>query len=57
MKQALARHGIPAGTELIMATSLEQWLGAFASAGLAATGRFHYFIAAFSLGAPFVVAS
>lgn len=55
--QAIARAGMPAGTELVQATSLKQWLGEFARAGLVATGRFHHSIAAFSMGAPFVAAS
>ena len=55
--RALARHGMPAGTELVIAPSLERWLGEFARAGLVATGRFHHSIAAFSLDAPFVAAS
>jgi len=52
--QALARNGLPAGTELVQATSLAQWMGEIARAGLVSTGRFHHSIAAFSLGAPFV---
>ncbi len=54
--QALARHGLPTGTELVVARSLERWMSEFARAGLVATGRFHHSIAAFSLGAPFVAA-
>lgn len=54
--QAVARAGMPAGTELVMAPTLERWLAEFARAGLVATGRFHHSIAAFSLGAPFVAA-
>jgi|GEM_PF-285934 len=55
--QALARHGMPPGTELVNATSLEAWLGEIGRAGLVSTGRFHHSIAAFALGAPFLAAS
>lgn len=54
--RALARHGMPAGTELVMARSLERWMAEIARAGMVATGRFHHSIAAFSLGAPFIAA-
>lgn len=54
--QSLARHGLPTGTELVVARSLERWMSEFARAGLVATGRFHHSIAAFSLGAPFIAA-
>ena len=55
--QMLARHGLPAGTELTAATSLEAWMGEISRASLVVTGRFHHSIAAFSLGRPFVAAS
>lgn len=54
--QMLARHGLPAGTELCAATSLEAWMGEISRASLVATGRFHHSIAAFSLGRPFIAA-
>lgn len=54
--QMLARHGLPAGTELAAATSLEAWMGEISRASLVATGRFHHSIAAFSLGRPFIAA-
>lgn len=54
--QTIARHGLPAGTELAAATSLETWMGEISRAGMVATGRFHHSIAAFSLGAPFIAA-
>ena len=55
--EAVARFGMPSGTELRVARSLEEWMGTIASASLVATGRFHHTIAAFSLGAPFVAAT
>lgn len=55
--QALARHGLPAGTELVMAPTLEAWMAEIARAGMVTTGRFHHSIAAFSLDAPFVAAT
>lgn len=55
--RALTRFGLPAGTDLIQAGSLQEWMAEIARAGMVTTGRFHHSIAAFSTGAPFVAAS